>query len=427
MANSSTNLDTISTAQSQKEATANALFDAGSPPTIFGRRASSTTALTWGYYGGRMEVDGVLTTIANGTVALSASTTNYVEANAAGTVSKNTTGFTAGSIPLYTIVTLTSTVDSYTDERAWVAPRFLTHKASISITTANVTLTAAQARCGVIVLSGTLTGNRDLIVPNSGGWTVINNTAGAFTVTVKTSAGTGDTVDQGSAGVFVADGTNVVKVASPAGSGVALDDLSDVNTTGVSDGDVLTYDSGSSTWITSAAGASPVGKQTIWIPASAMTSRTTNGAASGTSESTTNKVMQLTLDFDSTTQEFAQFNVAFPKSWDESTVTAEFFWTAASGTGDVVWGLQGVALSNDDAIDTAFGTAVEVTDTLIATGDIHRTSATGAITIAGTPADGDLCFFQIYRDPADGADTFSADAKLLGIKLFFTTDAVNDA
>jgi hypothetical protein len=418
-------LDTIESTQSQKEVTANALFEAMSPSALFG--VSSVSELTLELYGGVMLVDGVITAISTQSVLLTAATTNYVEATRAGVVSKNTTGFTAGRIPLYTVTAGASTISSVTPARAFVEPSYIVNGVSLTIDSADVTLNAEQARCRFITLTGTLTGNRNLIVPNSGEWVVINNTSGAYNVTVKTSAGTGDTVDQGSAGVFVADGTNVVKVASPAGSGVALDDLSDVNTTGVSDGDVLTYDSGSSTWITSAAGASPVGKQTIWIPASAMTSRTTNGAASGTSESTTNKVMQLTLDFDSTTQEFAQFNVAFPKSWDESTVTAEFFWTAASGTGDVVWGLQGVALSNDDAIDTAFGTAVEVTDTLIATGDIHRTSATGAITIAGTPSDGDLCFFQIYRDPADGADTFSADAKLLGIKLFFTTDAVNDA
>lgn len=37
-----------------------------------------------------------------------------------------------------------------------------------------------------------------------------------------------------------------------AGGGGALDDLSDVDTTGLADGDVLTYDSGTSTWIAAA-------------------------------------------------------------------------------------------------------------------------------------------------------------------------------
>lgn len=118
MANSTTNLDTISSSQASKEVTANALFDAGSPATIFGRRASTTSALTWGYYGGRFRASaGTYSSIANGTLALTASATNYVEVTVDGVVSSNTTAFTAGRIPLYTVVTGGSSVNSYTDER----------------------------------------------------------------------------------------------------------------------------------------------------------------------------------------------------------------------------------------------------------------------------------------------------------------------
>ena len=119
MSNSSTLLDLISSSQSQKEVTANALFDAGSMATLFGRRASTTSALTWGYYGGTLGVSGVLTSVANGTVALFASGTNYVESTTAGVVSVNSTAFTVGRIQLYTIVTGTSSVTSYTDQRAY--------------------------------------------------------------------------------------------------------------------------------------------------------------------------------------------------------------------------------------------------------------------------------------------------------------------
>lgn len=165
------------------------------------------------------------------------------------------------------------------------------------------------------------------------------------------------------------------------------------------------------------------GKQTIWVPAAAMTARTTNGAASGTTESTTNKVMNKTLDFDTTTQEFAQFTVAFPKGWNEGTVTFIPFWTAASGSGGVVWGLQGVALSNDDAIDTAFGTAQTSSDTLISALDVHVGPESSAITISGTPAAGDICYFQINRTVSDGGDTLGVDAKLIGIQLLYTIDS----
>lgn len=117
MSNSSTLLDLISVSQASKEVTANAIYDASSPSSIFGRRASTTTGLTWGYYGGSFLVSGTPSAISNGTLTLTASATNYVEVNSAGTVSVNTIGFTSGRIQLYQIVVGASTVTSYTDLR----------------------------------------------------------------------------------------------------------------------------------------------------------------------------------------------------------------------------------------------------------------------------------------------------------------------
>ncbi len=168
------------------------------------------------------------------------------------------------------------------------------------------------------------------------------------------------------------------------------------------------------------------GKQTIWVPASAMIARTSNGAATGTAESSTNKVMQATLDFDAAADEFAQFQIAMPKGWNESTVTAQFVWLAGN-TGNVVWGIQGVCISDDDALDAAFGTAQTVTDGVTATSDVMISAETAALTLAGTPAAGDLAVFQVYRDADNGSDTLAVDAKLLGVRLFYTIDAPTDA
>lgn len=216
MSSSTSLLDLIAQSQSSKEVTANALFDAGSPATLFGRRSSTSSGLTWGYYGGAMMVDGVITAIANGTLTLSASTTNYIEATRAGVVSKNTTGFSAGSIPLYSAVTGSSTVTSYTDSRAWVQPEHITSRAAITVTTADVTLSADQARCGYLTISGTLTGNRNVIVPADWRGVVYCNNSGAFTTTVKTSGGTGVVVAQGKRAILFADGTNVVRITADA-------------------------------------------------------------------------------------------------------------------------------------------------------------------------------------------------------------------
>lgn len=171
------------------------------------------------------------------------------------------------------------------------------------------------------------------------------------------------------------------------------------------------------------------GKQTIWVPAAAMVARTTNGAAPGTVETTTNKNMIKTLDFDASTQEFAQFEIAMPKSWDESTVTFQPIWSHAATTTNfgVVWVVAGVATSDDDAMDAAFGTGQTSSDTGGTTNDRYIGPESSAITIAGTPAEGDVVQFQVARVPSDGNDTMAIDARLHGVKLYITTNAATDA
>lgn len=174
-------------------------------------------------------------------------------------------------------------------------------------------------------------------------------------------------------------------------------------------------------------GGSP-GVQTVWVPAGAMVTRTTAGAQSNTTELTTNRIMVASLDFDATTQEHAQFSIRMPKGWDEGTVTAEFLWSHAATTTNfaVVWGLQGSAYSDNEALDIAFGTAQEVTDTGGTTSNLYKSPTTAAITIGATPSAGDLVIFQVYRKAADGADTLAIDARLHGVTLFLTYDTADD-
>jgi len=169
------------------------------------------------------------------------------------------------------------------------------------------------------------------------------------------------------------------------------------------------------------------GKETIWVPAVAMYPNTTNGCADIAQVELSNGPEIKTLDFDKDSDENAQFSVAFPKSWNEGTVTFQAFFTADStNTGTVSWDLAGVAVSDNDTINVAFGTAVAPTAKAHSgtANDLDVTAESGAVTIAGSPAAGDQVFFQITRDVSD--DSLTADAKLLGIKLFFTTDAAND-
>ena len=171
------------------------------------------------------------------------------------------------------------------------------------------------------------------------------------------------------------------------------------------------------------------GKETMWIPASAMYATTTNGAAAAQVETTALRPDMKVMDFADSADDHAQFSVAFPKSWNEGTITYQCFWTpSTTNTGNCVFGLQGVACGDSDTIDVAFGTAVNITDAGIGTVEDQQVSAeSSAVTIAGSPAVDQQTYFQIFRDANAGADTYTGVARLLGIKIFFTTDAANDA
>jgi hypothetical protein len=171
------------------------------------------------------------------------------------------------------------------------------------------------------------------------------------------------------------------------------------------------------------------GTETMWIPSNALYLPTTNPADAATVETTALRPELKVLDFDASTAQYAQFAIAMPKSWNLGTVTYQVFWTpSTTNTGNCIFGLQGVSCTEGDTADVAFGTAIEVTDAGIGTvEDVQMTAVSSAMTIAGSPADDDQTFFQLYRDAADGSDTFTGEARVLGIKLFYTTDAANDA
>jgi hypothetical protein len=169
------------------------------------------------------------------------------------------------------------------------------------------------------------------------------------------------------------------------------------------------------------------GKESMWIPSTAISPTASNGAAAHVSvETTAGRPDMIVLDFDKDADEFAQFQIAFPKSWDEGTVTYQVYWSGISATTNVSWTLQGVAISSGGDIDVVYGTAIAVVDATTADVEIAHVSAeSSAVTIAGTPAEGDICYFRIGRDISEG--DMAGDARLHGIKLFFNTNAKNDS
>lgn len=172
------------------------------------------------------------------------------------------------------------------------------------------------------------------------------------------------------------------------------------------------------------------GKHAIYIAAGSITPSAAGGCAVlATIASAANQPDIQTIDFDATAQEYAQFGIVMPKSWNEGTVTFKPHWSHAATTTNfgVVWSLQAVAVSDDDAIAAAFGTEQTSTDTGGTTNDLYAGPESSAITVAGTPAAEDMVFFRVSRVTGDGGDTMAIDARLHGITLYITTDADTDA
>lgn len=210
MGDFATNLDNVTANTAGGTTQANQLFDAASQAMLFGRQASTSVGLTWGFYGGMINIDGVLTRIANGTIALPASATSFVEATRAGVVSSNTTAFTAGRIPLYQVTTGAATVTTWLDLRI---PPVACGRLQLAMTDANQTLTAVQARNRILRFTGTLAVQRNIVLPLAEQeWIVQNNTTGGFGLQFIGPTGTGVVVAAARHAIVYSDGTNIVRV-----------------------------------------------------------------------------------------------------------------------------------------------------------------------------------------------------------------------
>lgn len=279
-------------------------FDAIQHASVYGKRHDATSGLTWGYYGGRWGGN----SIADGTLALTASQTNYVVVNrSTGAISVSTSA--------------TNWNDAATYARVY------------KLTTSTTAVTATE-----------------------------DHRSGPYGVHGQIAGGT-------------------------------------------------------------------AGRHSIWVAAAAIQPQSSDPCSILTTiAGSAGQPDVHALKFDQTTTEYAQFSLAMPKSWDEGTVTFEPIWRHAAATAyGVVWGLQAVAVGNDDAIGANYGTAQTSTDTGGTTGDLYRGPESSAITIAGTPAAEDVVFFRVYRDTGSGSDTLDVDADLLGIVLHITTAAETDA
>lgn len=226
-------------------------------------------------------------------------------------------------------------------------------------------------------------------------------------------------------GPVIIQGANAIASATVYANGGSVQhakSLNFVNTASIN----VSVSSGSTGNANIAFSYNPNGLYTIWVPATSMFARSSNGATATWTESSTNKINSRTFDFSNTSQNFVQFCIRMPKAWDRGTIQYEPSWTAFSGSGSVSWNVAAVAFSDNDWLDgTPMGTPRTSTDNLLNFNYLHvGPQPATPITVAGSPQAGDVVWFEVSRDVS--GTTIAANTKLIGITLFINVNAKDD-
>lgn len=233
------------------------------------------------------------------------------------------------------------------------------------------------------------------------------------TITVTTATAAGTFVQNAAFGLVILQNGADGDVSSAAGSTTGnLARFSDTSGNAIEDAGVNVTTVGA-------------GKQTIWVPATAMKARTVGPSAGAFSAGSTEFDY---FAFDAATIEDATFNVAMPKSWNEGSISYQVYWMHPATTTNfqVVWSMYAQCYSNDEAISgVAYSTIDDKTDTGGTTNDLYISDESNSVSISGV--EGDLVNFIIRRLATSGSDTLAVDAYLIGVKVFFTTNANTDA
>lgn len=276
---------------------------------------------------------------------------------------------------------------------------------------------------------------RAITPSNITAWTGSVNLATLGTITAGTWAATDVAVLHGGTGSSTAGGarTNLGLVIGTDVQGFDAN-LEDLAALGVVADNQFTVGSGAGTYVFE----SPTtvrttlgvayGKKTIAIPAASFYSTTTAGAGDPVKVEIAAGFDVEVVPFDAAADEHIQIAFPLPKAWNAGTITYKIHWKADTATtGNVIWAVKAVALSDGQLINTAFGTAVNVTDTVLGSiTEVLTTAESGALTIGNTPSKEDLIYIDVSRDADNASDTMTGDAQLWVFELRYTVDAGND-
>lgn len=135
----------------------------------------------------------------------------------------------------------------------------------------------------------------------------------------------------------------------------------------------------------------------------------------------TNGISKGHYSFSGATTECVECSIFWEPGWSSTSLKYLVKWTGDTGAsaGDTVeWELSAKWENNDNAIDAALGSAVELNDTLLANndGDVHATGLSGTVTPSGSYSVGADLHLQLCRDH-DGSDTMTEHAKMFRVVI----------
>jgi len=361
-----TTLQQLSASQVSPEVPINEINETLSAAGIFGKRHPVTTGLTWGYYGGFYNGN----TIADGTVTLTNSATNYVVVRrSTGVVSVSTSSANSLSslyAKLYKVTCAGGIVTAVVDQR-WDDNGLFTGGVSRLDALQDTDLAGSPSPQHGDLLSYSAVSQK-----------------------------------------WVALDPDVLAGAT------SLSQLSDVSIAGSpspTDGQTLTWSTSLGKWVASTP-ASGTGTRTYAV----FTPMTSQPPSSNFATLDTRNSIAV-LDFDASTEESIFWVGIIPEGASlGSGLKVRIHWLATSATSGVVkWGASFEAMTTDLDSDS-FDTETTGTGTANGTSGIETVTEITCTTIDSVAAGG-MYRLKIARKAADGSDTMTGDAEIVAVEV----------
>lgn len=130
--------------------------------------------------------------------------------------------------------------------------------------------------------------------------------------------------------------------------------------------------------------------------------------------------------FDDSTNEHMFFNWRVPNNYDEAAgVSAAIIWSpATTNAGNVVFQVIPLGLVEGDPIDVTMSATGNVTDaSLVTVGDLQISPEQTASTFGGQLSKNKIVVWRLGRLGTSGSDTMTGDAYIIGVILYWNTDA----